>query len=469
MAAKRIRLPALGGLSKAVIVNSQSNAAGTTIDGFAGQLVTIAQLKFALGLTTATPNTISGGTGGGSGASIVVGPGLGGGGPLVGAVPINLTAPIPWMMGDDGGGGGDGDPGPPGQMGPQGPTGAAGPMGPAVFMSAEDGEDGQDAVPGTPGANGANGATGVAGPAGPAIFMSANDGEDGQDAVPGPPGIQGPTGATGPQGPQGPLIWIQGDSGDDGDMGPPGMTGPAGSGGGSSGILIDVPPTSPTAWDDEFTFGTVLDTTGARRSGANAWTYISDASPSTPLPQILSPYGLYIPAQSSPDTTFGARQALPGSGAWCFTMKALGAYNNVGYYGPGLAIINAGATTNNLYNIFVYQNTAYQQFSSFNPSTGAFTFLSNNTTASLPSYQWYYFAVSYPGTGTTYTLYYSTIGIQVGNPSLYPYPSQYTTNGLAPPGFTQHSTFSLAAATHVMLNVVDSQDAEYVHWFRRTA
>lgn len=458
--AKRVQIPVLGGLRKSVVVDTQQNS-GTVIQGFENQIITIGQLRAALGLAPSPPNTIGGG--GGSGASIVVGPGLSGGGPLVGVVPINLTAPIPWMM-SDGGDGGDGDPGPPGQAGSQGPTGAMGPMGPAIFMSADDGEDGQNAVPGSPGPSGANGAAGAIGPAGPAIFMSANDGEDGQNAVPGPPGIQGPQG---PIGPQSPIIWLPGDDGEDGMMGPPGIAGISGSG--SSGILIDVPPASPTAWDDEFTFGTALDTSGARRAGANAWTYISGASPPTPLPQILNPYGLYIPASASPATTFGARQALPVSGAWCFTMKALGALNNVAYYGPGLSIVNAGATTNNMYNIFIYQNTLYQQFESFNPSTGAITVLSNNTTLALPSTAWYYLAITYPGTGTTYTMYYSTIATQASNPTLYPYPTQYVANGLAPAGFIQHSTFSLASATHVMMNVVNSIDDEYVHWFRRTA
>lgn len=126
-------------------------------------------------------------------AAIAPGPGLGGGGPVAGVVPINLIAPIPAFIFDDGGGGGEeGGPGPPGK---DGPPGAAGPAGPAVQMIPDDGEDGWHAIPG---AAGPPGAPGPPGGLGPAVFMSADDGEDGWHAVPGPPGLQGPRGEVGP-------------------------------------------------------------------------------------------------------------------------------------------------------------------------------------------------------------------------------------------------------------------------------
>src|SRR5579862_8800010 len=95
MAGKKIQLPAVGGIRKVVKVNEGSgNSTATTIAEFANQSITIAQLKAALGIVT-VPNTQSGGSSGGSPAALVLGPGLAGGGPVVGAVPINLLAPIP--------------------------------------------------------------------------------------------------------------------------------------------------------------------------------------------------------------------------------------------------------------------------------------------------------------------------------------------------------------------------------------
>lgn len=181
MAGKKIQLPAIGGIRKVVkIGGADVNSTATTIAEFANQIVTIAQLKAALGIVT-VPNTQGGGSG--SPASIVLGPGLSGGGVLVGVVPINLTAPIPWFDGEGGGGGGgDGDPGPPGQIGPQGPQGPTGssggpqgPPGPAIYMSADDGEDGMNAIPGSPGPGGAAGNNGAQGPPGPAIYLTAEE------------------------------------------------------------------------------------------------------------------------------------------------------------------------------------------------------------------------------------------------------------------------------------------------------
>lgn len=56
-----------------------------------------------------------------------------------------------------------------------------------------------------------------------------------------------------------------------------------GGGGGCGPINADTLPASPSDWDDEFEYGTVLDTTGARRVNAKPWSIIGsdvgDASP----------------------------------------------------------------------------------------------------------------------------------------------------------------------------------------------
>lgn len=171
--AKRVQIPVLGGLRKSVIVDTQQQS-GTVIQGFENQIITIGQLRAALGLAPPPPNTQ--GTGGGSGA-LVPGQGLGGGGPIVGATPLYLTAPIPmFIFGGDGDGGGED--GPPGK---QGVDGAPGPSGP----------------PGAPG-----------GPPGPGVYLAASDGDDGDV---GPPGPTGQRGATGPIGAPGTTVVLFGD------------------------------------------------------------------------------------------------------------------------------------------------------------------------------------------------------------------------------------------------------------------
>lgn len=235
MVGKKVQVPVLGGLRK-VIRTGEPQDVGTLIAEFGSNRITLAQLRAALQIPSSSS---SGGGGTGGAASIVPGPGLVGGGPLVGAVSLALTGPLAIMLGDDGGGG-DSEPGPPGQRGVDGATGSGGPAGPAVFMAAADGEDGWHAVPGR---DGSNGATGAAGPAGPAIFMSAADGLDGDPGPPGAAGVAGVAGGTGGLGPMGPAVFMEADS-IDGEMGPPGPAGPAGSG----TTAVAVPGTISDLW-----------------------------------------------------------------------------------------------------------------------------------------------------------------------------------------------------------------------------
>lgn len=166
---KKVQIPVLGGMRK-VIQPGSNVTVGTTIAEIGAGSITLAQLAALItNIQAQQTNNGGGNIGSGSGGSISLGPGLSGGGPVVGNVPIRLIAPIPWGL-DDEGGGGDGDPGPPGQAGPAG----------------------------------INGATGGVGPAGPAIYLEAEPGDDGLWAIPGPIGVQGPMGATGATGPQGP-------------------------------------------------------------------------------------------------------------------------------------------------------------------------------------------------------------------------------------------------------------------------
>jgi hypothetical protein len=220
---KKIQVPAIGGIRK-VIQPGSNVTAGTTIAEIGTNTITLAQLAAILtNIQNQQVNTGGGNVGDGTEAVLIPGPGLSGGGPMLGSVPIRLTAPIPWGL-DDGGGGGDGDPGPPGAAGKPGATGSQGTVGPAVFLEAEAGEEGLWAAiqgaPGGAGTAGAPGAPGVQGPVGPAVFLDAEAGEDGLWAIPGGPGSAGPSGAPGAVGPTGPaglsIPGLDGDPGEDG-------------------------------------------------------------------------------------------------------------------------------------------------------------------------------------------------------------------------------------------------------------
>jgi hypothetical protein len=188
---KKVQLPVIGGVRKVIQVPGAASA-GTTIAEVGSSTITLAQLAAAInnilnntGTTTPPGNTAPS-------ASLVLGPGLSGGGVLIGNVPLRLTAPIPALLAEDGA---DGDLGPPGPRGPAGAVGATGPQGPA----------------GT--------GTGGSGGMGTLMMFVPEDTSYDDFLIPGPPGAAGAVGAQGPQGPQG----IPG-------------TGGSGSGGGSNMI-----------------------------------------------------------------------------------------------------------------------------------------------------------------------------------------------------------------------------------------
>lgn len=194
---RKVQIPVVGGIRKVVTVPKAD--VGTTIAQFAGQTLSLAQLRALLGITLPT-NTGNGNIGP---------PGQG--------TPPKVQPIIQMMMfGDDGGGeSSPGPPGNPGTIGTNGIAGGTGPAGPAIFMTAEPGEDGWPAIPGNPGPAGNNGTSGGPGPMGPTPMFFA---EDGQDGGIGPPGQIGPAGAAG-SGSSTPLpgvtpnlvFWLRGD------------------------------------------------------------------------------------------------------------------------------------------------------------------------------------------------------------------------------------------------------------------
>jgi hypothetical protein len=177
----KFQTPTIGGVRKVIKTgNPTGDAALAAVVAQLNQLTSIVNgflqaQNTGGGNIVPPPGSGPGGGGGGAGATISLGPGLAGGGPIAGNVPIRLIAPIPWMDVQDGA---DGDPGPPGIPGPVGATGPQGIPGPA----------------GT--------GTGGSGGMGQLIFIAPEDGIDG-DWIPGPPGMAGAVGATGPTGPAG--------------------------------------------------------------------------------------------------------------------------------------------------------------------------------------------------------------------------------------------------------------------------
>lgn len=204
---KKVQVPVIGGLRK-IIQNGSDATVGTTIAELGSATVSLAQLAQLLA-NLEPPDT--GLIGDGTEAVLVPGKGLGGGGPMLGAVNLYLTAPIPIGDSDTI----EGEQGHPGSPGRAGVAGAAG-----FTIPGMDGDEGE---PGSPGAKGAAGAQGIAGASGTNGWTIP--GEDGADGEPGASivGAAGVAGAAGAAGARG--FTIPGEDGADGETGPPGPQG----------------------------------------------------------------------------------------------------------------------------------------------------------------------------------------------------------------------------------------------------
>lgn len=238
-------------------------------------------------------------------------------------------------------------------------------------------------------------------------------------------------------------------------------TGGGGGGGGATVAYgtsyLDTTPTSPTPYDDEFLTGAGLDTTGARRAGANAWT-LELKTGNTPT--IYSADFLKMDGTGGTDLVMLALQAVPGSGAWEFTMKAMGPAGNASYYGPMLCVVNHAGTSSNLEAMFSYGGSVYSQTNNYNSATKTFGFVSNNVQVTgFNGAAPYYLRLSYPGSGTTYTMKYAQFAGA--------FAFKQTMTGFDP--FSTLTTRSLASVTHICIGTADSAVLNYVDWFRRTA
>lgn len=336
---------------------------------------------------------------------------------------------IPGPPGMDGEEGAPGDRGPPGPAGSRGPQGIPGPTGPSGGPVGPRGPPGLDGEPGVmglrgdtgpQGPRGAAGATGARGPQGspgrPGLDGECGDiGDWGPPGPRGPQGVAGATGATGASGPRGlqgfvgPPGW-DGPPGDEGPMGPPGPAGPPGTAG-ATGVNItpDTHPSSPTAWDDEFEYGSSIDTTGARRSGANAWSWVNQNSATAAVGR-----GNVLLSAPQNGGQFSYAAQAPPSGTWKFRAKiSVPAYLTNAPY-AGLLLYNSANGHNvffgTIYNTFITGGAPglIVAVSTSWPSGGGATthappstsYISSATARDLSRYS--YLEIEYDGT----TLYY---------------------------------------------------------------
>lgn len=117
------------------------------------------------------------------------------------------------------------------------------------------------------------------------------------------------------------------------------------------GISPDTHPTSPTVWDDEFEYGTAIDTTGARFSGANAWVEhhpTGTVAPSVSHGMLGADYvnGIGVSSvllQPLPGTDCSfvckvQRTARPSTGSWSFGLfdSSTGRLVTILYYGGNI-------------------------------------------------------------------------------------------------------------------------------------
>ena len=207
---------------------------------------------------------------------------------------------------------------------------------------------------------------------------------------------------------------------------------------GSANVTPDTHPASPTSYDDEFEFGTSIDTSGARFTGANAWVKHAAASVTASVTSVVSQGGLQsVTYTGSVSPGVGYSQAVP-AGTWEFTWKAKNCaaevYNSStwkGYY------FGWTGTSNNF--------TIQSETRNWDAGTYAFNATVVNFTGDGRSL---YFKLKYDGTNLVFSW------CQTG------YSSDFVVLS------TQAASAWIGTPTHFGFG---SQTNEGVDWFRRTA
>jgi hypothetical protein len=162
-------------------------------------------------------------------------------------------------------------------------------------------------------------------------------------------------------------------------------------------VTPDMHPVTPTAWDDEFEFGSTIDTTGARRTGANAWTFTIPPGGSLSTDPVSQGALQGITGASLGSTGAVCYQTAPVTTPWEFVVKgracAIQVYNSTNY--NGIYFGNGGG------------NSFVTQYETRNFSTGSYTF-GANISSWTTSGQLIYMRVRFDG--TTFSFYWSYTG-----------------------------------------------------------
>jgi hypothetical protein len=202
----------------------------------------------------------------------------------------------------------------------------------------------------------------------------------------------------------------------------------------SGNVTPDFHPSTPTSWDDEFEYGTAIDTTGARFSGAQAWTGYTANTISSVVAQ-----GALQKVTQGTGTSAGAGYAYPvPAGTWTFVWKGLR---------PAFEVFNLSTWKGYYFGTTGTGNNFVLQHETRNWATGSYsfgasdaTFTSNNTPV--------YFMLQYDGTNLIFSW--------------------------SPSGYTNDFTTLLTVAASTWVGTPDhigfgTSPAVCVDWIRRTA
>jgi hypothetical protein len=199
-----------------------------------------------------------------------------------------------------------------------------------------------------------------------------------------------------------------------------------GSGSGAANITPDTHPSPELTVNDEFEFGSTIDTGGARFSGASGWTAFNLGTTTT---QIIEGSLLLRTTLSSGRTYAGYSQPISGS-TWSYTCKILQITPNTNSL-PGIAIATASGASGHI-NVLGINGSEFTVQHLSNATTFSATAFDGGvyTTVGNNQWPWIYLQISFNGTNINYnvsssglpgsftTLFSETAASFIGTPAL---------------------------------------------------
>jgi hypothetical protein len=178
------------------------------------------------------------------------------------------------------------------------------------------------------------------------------------------------------------------------------------SGSSLGNITVDSHASVPTGVglgpNDEFEYGSILDTTGARYSGATPWVVASSGAT-----QAVTSGNFYATSTATSGGLF-AKQAIAAGSSWQYVVKTFPSLTG-GVEGVCLTLYNSANT--NALSLFNYSpGTVYVQRETINASTGVYTVVSNQANVAVQQNVWIYLRVRYDGTSVYFGWCYSGLG-----------------------------------------------------------